>query len=70
MSYLSWRMTFQDAEQAARTAYRSWEECLNRCYVLEAKLERLRHGESEEEPAFSAGSIGLDSEENIQSSIT
>ena len=67
MSYLAWRMTFQDAEQAARSAYRSWEVAVKRVHELE---ERIRDGEQDGSREPLENAVELNSSEDIQSSIT
>ncbi len=42
MMYEVWRITYQDAEQAARAAYRSAQEHLEARETAEAELLRLR----------------------------
>lgn len=65
MSYLSWRMTYQSAEQAAQAAYAGWAKEQQRARNLEARIEDLQAEHQRELRAI----VRDDSTEDIPSSI-
>lgn len=61
MSYLAWRITYQNAEQAAQAAYAGWAKAQQRARNLEAYIEDLQAEHQRELRAV----VGDDSTEDI-----
>jgi hypothetical protein len=65
MSYLSWRITYQNAEQAAQAAYAGWAQAQQKIRHLEASIEDMRSEHQRE----LREAVRDDSEEDLSSLI-